>query len=124
KRPIAMIAYTYLHKATDYHGDRASGNVFAGGGLAWTPIDNESEGKLLSLQLGASYERTTREREERLPVALSGGSGTVLHPTVVLDIGGHVQMFGIVSVPVAQSWRNPDDRQRWRFGSGAILKLK
>ncbi len=123
RRPIAMIAYTYLHKASDYQGNRASGNVFAGGGVAWTPIDDESEGKLLSLQLGASYERTTREHEDGVPLELSGGQGTFLHPTVVFDIGTHVQIFNLVSLPVSQAWRNGDDRQRFRFGSGAIFKL-
>ncbi|PYR74971.1 MAG: hypothetical protein DMF87_21540 [Acidobacteria bacterium] len=123
RRPIAMIAYTYLHKSGEYQGNRASGNVFAGGGVAWTPIDNEAEGKLFSLQLGGSYERTTREHEAGEPIELSGGRGTFLHPTVVFDIGTHVQMFTIFSLPVAQSWRDPNDRQRFRFGSGAIFKL-
>ena len=123
KRPIAMIAYTYLHKAGDYQGNRASGNLFAGGGVAWTPIDNEAEGKLFSLQLGGSYERTTRAHEDGMPIELSGGRGTFLHPTVVFDIGTHVQVFTIFSLPVAQSWRDLDDRQRFRFGSGAIFKL-
>jgi hypothetical protein len=123
KRPIAAIAYTYLHKAGDYQGDRASGNVFAGGGIAWTPVDDEARGKLLSLQLGTSYEHTTREREGGVPIEQSGGRGTFLHPTVVFDIGTHVQIFNIVSLPIAQSWRDPDDRQRFRFGSGAIFKL-
>jgi len=43
RRPIAMIAYTYLHKSGEYQGNRASGNVFAGGGAAWTPIDDEAD---------------------------------------------------------------------------------
>src|SRR5882672_6513842 len=83
KKPLAMIAYTYVHNAVDYKGDRANGNVFVGGGLAFTPIDDEEHGKLFSLQLGASYERTTREHEAGIPVELSGGDGFFLHPTVV-----------------------------------------
>lgn len=123
RRPIAMIAYGYLHRAVDYQGDRANGNIFTGAGVAWTPVDDEDNGKLFSLQLGASYETTTREREGGLPVERTGGRGTFVHPTVVFDIGTHVQMFNIVSLPVAQSWRDPNDRQRFRFGSGAIFKL-
>jgi hypothetical protein len=88
-----------------------------------TPVDDEARGKLLSLQLGTSYEHTTREREGGVPIEQSGGRGTFLHPTVVFDIGTHVQIFNIVSLPIAQSWRDPDDRQRFRFGSGAIFKL-
>ena len=73
--------------------------------------------------MGASYERTTREHEAGIPVALSGGRGAFLHPTVVFDIGTHVQLFNLLSVPVFQNWRTIDDRQRFRFGSGAIFKL-
>jgi len=123
KRPLAMIAYTYLHKAGEYEGNRANGNVFTGGGLAFTPIDDEEHGRLFSLQIGASYEKTTREHEARIPVELSGGHGFFLHPTVVFDIGTHTQIFSLISLPVSQSWRNTDDRQRFRFGTGAIFKL-
>jgi len=34
-----------------------------------------------------------------------------------------VQLFNLLSVPVFQNWRTIDDRQRFRFGSGAIFKL-
>ena len=50
KRPLALIAYAYAHRAGEYEGNRASGNVFAGGGVAFTPIDDEEHGKLFSLQ--------------------------------------------------------------------------
>ena len=123
KHPFALIAYTYIHRPGAYHGDRASGNVFAGGGVAWTPLDDEDHGKLFSLQLGASHETTSREHEMGAPVDLSGGRGTFVHPTVVFDIGTHVQIFNLLSLPVSQNWRDPDDRQRFRFGSGAIFKL-
>lgn len=123
KRPVATIAYTYLHRTGSYQGNRTGNNLFAGGGLAFTPIDDEEHGKLLSLQFGASYEKTSREEESGVPVVLSGGRGTFVHPALVFDIGTHVQIFNLLSVPVSQSWRNADDRQRFRFGSGVIFKL-
>ncbi len=123
KHPLALIAYTYIHRPGAYHGDRASGNVFAGGGVAWTPIDDEDHGKLFSLQLGASHETTSREHAVGASVDLTGGRGTFVHPTVVFDIGTHVQIFNLLSLPVSQDWRDPNDRQRFRFGSGAIFKL-
>jgi hypothetical protein len=97
--------------------------VFAGGGVAFTPIDDEGHGKLVSFQLGASYEHTSREEQSGAPVLLSGGNGAFLHPSFVFDIGTHLQIFNLVSLPVTQTWRDPNDRQRFRFGSGAIFKL-
>ena len=55
KRPFAMISYVYYHHRGVYEGVRDSGNTFAGGGLAYTPIDDEADGKLFSLQLGVWY---------------------------------------------------------------------
>ena len=123
KRPVAAIAYTYIHRTGSYEGNRSSNNLFAGGGLAFTPIDDEEHGKLLSFQLGASYEETSREEESGVPVVLSGGRGTFVHPALVFDIGTHVQILNVVSVPVSQDWRNANDRQRFRLGIGAIFRL-
>ena len=58
RRPFSVIGYGYYHHAGEYRGIRQSGNVFTGVGTAWTPIDDEDNGKLFSLQVGLSHERT------------------------------------------------------------------
>ena len=123
KRPVAGIVYSYIHRAPSWEGSHTSNNVFTGAGLAFTPVDDEEHGKLLSFQLGASYEETSRETEAGAPVNLSGGTGVFMHPSLVFDIGTHIQIFNLVSLPVTQNWRDVNDRQRFRFGSGAIFKL-
>jgi hypothetical protein len=107
-----------------YNGPRDSGNTFAGGGLAYTPIDNEEQGKLFSMQLGVSYERTFQSEQNGLPVAESGSSGVFVHPGLVFDISSTVQCFGLVSLPLTQQYNSIVDRQRFRFGTGIIWILK
>ncbi len=124
KRPFATIAYVYYHHRGVYDGLRDSGNMFTGGGLAFTPIDDEEHGKLFSLQLGVSYERTFVAEENGLPVLDSGSSGVFVHPGVVFDITSSVQCFGLVSLPLTQQYNSIVDRQRFRFGTGIIWILK
>jgi hypothetical protein len=124
KRPIAMIGYVYYHHRGVYNGVRDSGNTFAGGGVAYTPIDDEEHGKLFSLQLGMSYERTFQSEENGVPVADSGSSGVFIHPGIVFDITPTVQMFGLVSLPLTQQFNSIVDRQRFRVGTGIIWILK
>ncbi len=74
KRPIAAIAYVYYHHRGVHDGLRDSGNTFAGGGLAYTPIDDDATGKLFSMQLGrlvradvcVETERPVAARQRRL----------------------------------------------------------
>jgi hypothetical protein len=124
KRPFATIAYVYYHHRGVYDGVRDSGNVFTGGGLAYTPIDDEARGKLFSLQLGLSYERTFMSEDNGLPVPDSGSSGVFIHPGVVFDITESLQFFGLVSLPLTQEYNSIVDRQRFRFGTGIIWILK
>lgn len=124
KRPIAAIAYVYYHRRGVYDGTRDSGNTFAGGGVAYTPIDEEEQGKLFSLQLGMSYERTFASEEHGLVIGDSGGSGVFVHPGVVFSVAPTVQVFGLVSLPVSQQWNSIVDRQRFRVGTGIIWILK
>jgi hypothetical protein len=124
KRPIAMIGYVYYHHRGVYNGVRDSGNTFAGGGLAYTPIDDEDRGKLLSFQLGMSYERTFQSEDNGLPVADSGSSGVFIHPGIVFDLTPTLQMFGLVSLPLTQQFNSIVDRQRFRVGTGIIWILK
>ena len=121
RRPFSAIGYAYYHYAGAHRGSRQSGNVFVGGGAGWTPIDNLQTGRLLSMQLGLSHERTFAEEENGLPLPDSGGSGLFLHQGVVLGAGHHLQLFALVSLPLTQEWRAPDDRQRFRLGAGTIF---
>ena len=124
KRPIAMIGYLYYHHRGVYNGVRDSGNTFTGGGVAYTPIDDEDRGKLLSFQLGMSYERMFQSEDNGIPVADSGASGVFIHPGIVFDLTPTLQMFGIVSLPLTQQYNSIVDRQRFRVGTGIIWILK
>ena len=120
-RPFSLIGYGYYHHTGDYKGARESGNVFVGTGGAWTPIDNLQTGRLLSLQVGLSHERTFAQQQNGAPLTNSGGSGVFAHQGVMVGVNEHVQLFALLSLPVRQQWRAPEDRQRFRFGAGTIL---
>jgi hypothetical protein len=124
KKPFATITYVYYHHRGVYEGLRDSGNTFAGGGLAYTPIDDEEQGKLFSMQLGLSYERLFQSQVNGLTVPDSGASGVFIHPGVVFDISHSVQAFGLVSLPLSQQYNSIVDRQRFRLGTGIIWILK
>lgn len=124
KRPIAAITYVYYHHRGVYDGLRDSGNMFGGGGIAYTPIDDEEHGKLFSMQLGMSYERTFQSELDGLAVADSGASGVFMHPGIVFDISESLQAFGLVSIPLTQQYNSIVDRQRFRLGTGIIWILK
>ena len=121
RRPFSVIGYGYYHHTGDYNGMRESGNVFVGTGGAWTPIDNLQTGRLLSLQLGLSHERTFAQQQSGARLPNSGGSGIFTHQGVMVGVNEHVQLFALLSVPIRQQWRAPEDRQRFRFGAGTIL---
>jgi hypothetical protein len=120
-RPLAGIGYAYYHHAGSYNGNRAAGNMFAGSGIAYTPIDNETAGKLFSVQLGVSYERTFQEEELGVRVPTSGSSGVFLHPGLVWMTKPNLQFFTLFSLPMTQKYRSLDDRQLFRIGAGAIF---
>ena len=124
KRPIAAIAYAYYHHRGVHDGVRDSGNMFAGGGVAYTPIDDDAKGKLFSMQLGLSYENTFASEQNGVPLADSGASGIFVHPGIVFSVNPALQFFGLVSLPVTQQWNSTVDRQRFRLGTGIIWILK
>jgi hypothetical protein len=95
--------------------------MFAGSGIAYTPIDNETAGKLFSVQLGVSYERTFQEEELGVRVPTSGSSGVFLHPGLVWMTKPNLQFFTLFSLPMTQKYRSLDDRQLFRIGAGAIF---
>jgi hypothetical protein len=114
-------AFGRLHGSSA--GEKPGNLLFLGGGLAWTPFDNPSTEKLMSFQLGLSHERYARDVVGGSKDSQSGGSGTLLHPTVVWGPGGHVLLFGMTSLPLAQSYRDPASEDRWRVGLGVIWLL-
>jgi hypothetical protein len=122
KHPIAVIGYVYYHHAGEYRGIRPSGNIFAGGGLAWTPIDDDAAGHLFSLQLGMSEERTFASEQSGV-LLTDNTSGVFLHPGIVFQTTPRFQFFGLVSLPVAQTWNSVINRQRFRLGAGTIITL-
>ena len=121
RRPFSLIGYGYYHHTGDYKGTRESGNVFVGTGGAWTPVDNLASGRLVSLQLGLSHERTFAQQANGVERLNSGGTGIFLHQGVVLGVNERIQIFALVSLPIQQRWRAPEDRQRFRIGAGTIL---
>lgn len=121
RRPVSGIGYAYYHHTGVYQGTRESGNIFWGGGVAWTPLDNLQTGRLFSLQAGVSRERTFAAEADGLPDLLSGGSGVFAHQGVMVGLNEHVQVFTLLSLPITQSWASPDDRQQFRLGAGTVL---
>ena len=123
RRPFSAIGYGYYHHTGVYRGSRESGNVFAGVGGAWTPIDNLQTGRLVSFQVGLSHERTFALERNSSPLVDSGGSGVFVHQGLVLGANERMQFFTLLSLPVTQQWGASQDRQRFRLGAGAILLL-
>jgi hypothetical protein len=123
KRPMAAIAYVYYHHRGVHEGLRDSGNMFAGTGVAYTPIDDDASGKLFSMQLGLSYERTFKSEFLGVPVPDSGASGVFVHPGLVFSTNPTLQYFALVSLPITQQYNSIVDHQRFRLGAGVIVIL-
>ena len=122
--PLSWNGYGfYRGHGRDAGGARAGHNLFAGGGMAYTPFDDPARERLVSLQLGLSYEMYGRSTVDGAAVPDTGGRGLYLHPTVVWGPGGRVLLFGTTSLPVFEAYRNAADNNRWRAGAGIIFLL-
>jgi hypothetical protein len=119
-RSMSAITYAYYRRRTEYRGSREGDNLFFGAGLACTPWDDPETERLVSFQLGFSYETYFRDRVAGQTVRESGGWGALSHPTIVWGPGAHLLWFNLVSIPVAQSYRDSVQKDRWRFGSGLV----
>ena len=120
--PLSWISYAfYRRNGTDSAGARAGDNLFLGAGMAYTPFDDPARERLLSFQLGLSYEIYARSTLAGAPVADSGGSGIYLHPTLVWGPGGRILLFASMSLPAFEDYRNTADNNRWRVGLGIIF---
>ena len=95
-------------------GERRGNRLFLGSGVGY-----EREGLPFSPQVGLSWEKTTQRQGDGRTIAESDSSVIFVHPTVIFDIADSAQMFGAVSLPVAQ-WSGDEGWQRWRFATGVI----
>ena len=120
--PLSWNGYGLYRRHGSDAGSRAGDNWFLGGGIAYTPFDDPVREKLISLQLGLSYEIYARDTEAGALVAASGGSGLYAHPTVVWGPGGRVLVFAMTSLPVLESYRDAADNNRWRVGAGVVFR--
>ena len=118
-----MIGCAFVHHFAVRHELRENGNRYLGGGIAWTPIDREEEGRLFSLQFGLSHETTFQEVFAGTPRHDTGGWALMAHPTVVWATSPHVLLYVVTSVPLADRWNNSADRERFRLGTGAMVRF-
>jgi hypothetical protein len=120
---FSVVGYGYFHRDGVVEGFRGGGSRFFGASGAWTPIDNMETGRVLSFQLGASHETTTRERLNGVPLDDTGGRAIVVHPTVTWGLNKQLLVFALTSIPVSQRWSNASDEQQFRVGLGTIFKF-
>jgi hypothetical protein len=64
-------------------------------------------GRLLSLQLGLSHERTFAQAQNGVTLANSGGSGVFAHQGLMVGVNEHVQVFALLSLAIRQQWCAP-----------------
>ena len=95
-------------------GDKRGNRLFLGGGLGY-----ETHDLPFSPQLGISWERTGRRREEGVLVQESNSSVLMIHPTLSKVINESLQTFFIVSLPLAQR-SGAEGWQRFRIAAGMV----
>ena len=98
-------------------GEKRGNRLFLGGGLAY-----ERRSLPFSPQLGVSWERTGRRREEGRLVPGSNSSALMVHPTLSKTFHDSLQTFLVVSLPLAQ--RSGDEGwQRFRIAVGMVWEF-
>jgi hypothetical protein len=121
RRPISVIAYAFMNRYAERNHVRDSGHTFTGAGVAWTPVDDEPNGRLFSLQFGLSRDAAAREIVDGIRQDDTGGWGLTAHPSVVWSSTPGVLWFVTTALPLRDGWRDAADRERFRVGAGAIL---
>ncbi len=118
--PFSAIAYTfYRHNAANLL-DKSGDNLFTGGGIAYTPVDDQN---ILSFQLSFSYETYFADVVNGAIDDQTGGRGLLLHPTIYYSPGYNVSFFGVLSLPAWQSYADPTAQDRFRIGTGVIYQF-
>jgi hypothetical protein len=115
---ISVIGYAFYRYNGSQGGSKDGDNLIVGTGLAWTPVDDPAGRGLLSFQLGLSYETYARDREAGVRLDDTGGWGLLVHPTIVWQPNERWQIFALVSLLVAQDYRNLAQEEHWRVGFG------
>ena len=96
-------------------GEKRGNRLFLGGGLAY-----ETHELPLSPQLGISWERTGRQREEGVLVPESNTSALMIHPTLSKVFRDEsLQTFFVVSLPLVQR-SGTEGWQRFRIAVGLV----
>jgi hypothetical protein len=106
--------------ARDASGAKDGNAVFTGTGVAYTPNEDAATGRLVSYQAGFSWEHYARDRSSEGVVGSSGGSEVLVHPAIAYSPGHNLLVFGILSVPVWQEFRDRASQTRYRVGTGVI----
>jgi hypothetical protein len=113
-------AYGFVRRPGAHHNEREGANRFLGGGVGWT-VHDDGLGRLVTLNVGVSHEKTFKEARNGAVVDDSGGSGVFVHPTVLIGVNDRLMLFGQTSVALTQTWRDPGSRERFRVGTGVIF---
>ena len=99
-------------------GEKRGNRLFLGGGLAY-----ETHDLPFSPQLGISWERTGRQREEGELVPESNTSALMIHPTLSKVFhDGSLQTFLVVSLPLAQR-SGTEGWQHFRVAIGFVWQF-
>jgi hypothetical protein len=119
--PWSIMGYAVARaNVRDDSGSKDGNTVFTGTGLAYTPNEDFATGRLVSYQAGLSWEHYARDRSADGVVGPSGGNEVFVHPAIAYSPGHNLLVFGIVSLPVWQEFRDPASRTRYRVGTGVI----
>ena len=113
---VLALGYYRAHGKND--GAKKGDIGLYGGGFAYTPIDREDS--LLSFQLGISHELHARDWILDQRIDQSGGWVVLASPTIVWSPVARVSIFALVSLPLAQSFRDDGSRDRYRLGLGLV----
>lgn len=117
--PFSGLAYLFYRRNATVDDRRTGDHLLVGGGGAYTPWDDPKTERLVSFQLGLSYETYFRSTVAGVPQD-DGGRALLVHPTVVWGPGHRVLIFGLVTLPIAQTYRDEEQEERWRVGAGAM----
>jgi hypothetical protein len=119
--PWSMMGYAVGRaNVRDDSGSKDGNAVFTGTGVAYTPNEDAATGRLVSYQAGLSWEQYARDRSSEGVVGSSGGGEVFLHPAIAYSPGHNLLIFGIVSVPLWQEFRDLASQTRYRVGTGVI----